>query len=468
MSGITLDELLAAKEARVARRRRLQQEHLGTCVSLSLNIPGPEKDSRRIRALYRHAAALVETRFAVLASRSVFEKAGPHAVFIVEEEARAAKETACLIESETKYGRLLDLDVYDASGNAVPSAQRGAGRACFLCDEPATSCMRERRHSPEEVIAGVDGMFTAFYAAASRNVSSTAERCAALGLEAMLHEAASFPSPGLVDPLHTGSHDDMDFFTFQRSSAALAFGLARCCEAGVRHEGKPADLLPVLRVIGLEAEREMFRATGGVNTQKGLLFSMGLALGAAGLLIRASAPVAPEALCDMLREMTAGVVARELGAASGEPRTAGERMYREFGISGIRGEVENGLPSVREVGLPVLEKALAKGEGCNRALMRALIALMAVVDDTTILARSPKLETLRMTQAKAKELCASGLLDGEAWQDALWRFDAELTALRLSPGGAADLLALTWFMHRVRVFSDVLKGAGEATRVGGV
>ncbi|MCC8195033.1 MAG: citrate lyase holo-[acyl-carrier protein] synthase, partial [Deltaproteobacteria bacterium] len=324
MPGITLEELLEAKEARALRRATMQREYPGTCVSLSVNIPGAEKDSPRIRALFRYALDRMEAALPVVAVRSVREKAGPHAVLAVEGDPAAVKEIACGLETETVYARLLDLDVYDASGAAVSFPARGSGRPCFVCSGLATACMREGRHTPREIMAEVEKFFTAFHADMSRAISGPAAHYASLGLEAMLHEVACSPSPGLVDPFHTGSHKDMDFFTFQRSSAALSFSLARCVEAGIRHEGGPSELLPVLRAIGMEAEKDMLRATNGVNTQKGLLFSMGLALGAAGLLVRDGAPVTPEAVGAVLRSMAAGIVARELGGD--EPRTAGERM----------------------------------------------------------------------------------------------------------------------------------------------
>ena len=446
MTAISLEELLAAKEERALRRERMQEDYPGTCVSLSVNIPGVKKDSPRIRALFQHALERIGNALLVVTMQSVYGKIGPHAVLAVEGDAAAVKEVACRLETENEYGRLLDIDVYDASGVAVSSPSRGPGRSCFVCDGLAVACMRERHHTLPEIMAGVERLFTAFHAATSRTVSEPAAYYASLGLEAMLHEVASSPSPGLVDPFHTGSHSDMDFFTFQRSSAALSFGMARCVEAGIRHEGETRSLLPVLRRIGLEAEKDMFRATNGVNTQKGLLFSMGLALGATGLLVRNGKPVTPGNVSAVLREMTAGLVVKELGGAT--PRTAGERMFRDFGISGIRGEVEAGLPSVLGVGLPTLENALARGEGCNRALIRTLIALMAKVDDTTILARSPRLESLRMIQEKARAFQNARLLDQDSWQDALWKLDAEFVSANISPGGSADLLALTWFLYR--------------------
>ena len=448
MPRIALHEVLEAKEARAFRRSRLQAEYPGTCVSLSLNIPGPEKSSPQSTALFRHALDRLGQTLHVAAARAVDEKTGPHAVMIVSEDAIFAKDAACRLEAEKDYGRLLDIDVYDASGTAVALPERGAGRACFICPDRAVACMRERRHSLPEILSAVERLFTSFHADMSRRVSEPAAHYASLGLEAMLYEAAASPSPGLVDPFHAGSHKDMDFFTFLRSSAALSFGLARCAEAGIRHGGEPKSLLPVLRIIGGEAEKSMFRATGGVNTQKGLVFSMGLTLGAAGLLLRDEKPVTPELLGAALRAIAGGIVDREM--RENVPATAGERMYRKFGVSGIRGEVEAGLPSVLGTGLPALERALGRGEECNRALIRALVALMAEVEDTTILARSPRPSSLRMVQEKARAIQRSGVLDRETWREAMWELDEELVGHNLSPGGSADLLALTWFMHRVK------------------
>ncbi|MDR1776335.1 MAG: triphosphoribosyl-dephospho-CoA synthase CitG [Desulfovibrio sp.] len=468
MSEVSPQELLDAKEARVARRGRFQEKHPGTCVSLSLNMPGPIKDSPRIRTLFRHALERVGATLDVSALLSAHEKTGPHAVFAVEGEPAAVKELACRLESETEYARLLDIDVYDREGKAVSSPGRGAGRTCFVCGDLAIACQRERRHDPAEIMARVEKFFTAFHADMSRSISAKAAYYGSLGIESMLCEAAASPSPGLVDPFHSGSHRDMDFFTFQRSSAAIAFGLTRCVEAGIRHQGADEALLPVLRAIGLEAEKDMFRATGGVNTQKGLLFSLGLALGATGLLVGSGASVTPEAVCARLREMTKGIVARELEAARAAPETAGERMYRAYGISGIRGEMEAGLPSVINTGLPTLRRALDGGEESNRAMIRALVSLMAVVDDTTILARASGFDALGMVQAKAGELQNSGLLDSPDWREAVLALDAELVRRNLSPGGSADLLALTWFMHKVekQAGGPLLPRSGKMTTSG--
>lgn len=171
MPEITLSELLEAKEDRVRRRAMLHQECPGTCLSLSLNIPGARKDSPRIRALFRYALDCIAATLCVLTSQTVYGKTGPHALIVVEEDAVTAKAIACHLETEKDFSRLLDIDVYDATGKAVASPDRKSGRSCFLCPELAVVCMREARHSPQEISLGIEHLFTSFQTALGRDIS---------------------------------------------------------------------------------------------------------------------------------------------------------------------------------------------------------------------------------------------------------------------------------------------------------
>ena len=166
--SITLNELLEAKEARVRRRLILQNEHAETCLSLSLNIPGAEKDSPRIRALFQYALDSIFGALTVRASQTVHEKTGSHAVIVVKGDAVAVKEIACQLETAHDYSRLFDIDVYDADGNVIASPNRKSGRACFLCSDLAVVCMREARHSPQEISLGIERLFASFQISTKR------------------------------------------------------------------------------------------------------------------------------------------------------------------------------------------------------------------------------------------------------------------------------------------------------------
>lgn len=282
---------------------------------------------------------------------------------------------------------------------------------------------------------------------------SPVELIGTLAVEAMLFEAACAPAPGLVDRFNPGAHADMDIFSFLASSSALGPGLCACALAGWQHHGPAAALFDQLRPIGLQAEQAMFRATRGVNTQKGLIFLLGVLTAAAAQTVRRRQRPAPEIVLLAAAEMTKGVVARELAPLLVNPQqrklTAGERLYLAYGVTGIRGELEAGLPAVREGGLPALRAALAQGLTVNDALVQALLVIMTTVDDTTILHRHD-MATLKFVRQEAERALALGGMATEAGRAYVAEMDTGFSARRISPGGAADLLAAAWFLHRVK------------------
>lgn len=82
----------------------------------------------------------------------------------------------------------------------------------------------------------------------------------------------------------------------------------------------------------------------------------------------------------------------------------GQKLYVQYGISGVRGQVEAGLPAVLHVGLPALQNGLAQGYDLNRAGCGALLAIIANSTDTNLIARSDR----ATQQAVAAELKAAG------------------------------------------------------------
>jgi triphosphoribosyl-dephospho-CoA synthetase len=195
----------------------------------------------------------------------------------------------------------------------------------------------------------------------------------------------------------------MDFFTFLDSACALIPYLKACALHGVRGFDLPPDaLFGLLRRAGLDAEREMFSATRGVNTHKGIVFSMGILCAAAGTLWVQSERFSAENLCMRCGELAAGGgVLSQLGKlSSGNAATAGEKLYVSAGVTGVRGEVAGGLSSVRKVGLPVLSKLLARGWHPNDAGAVTLLHLVASVADTNLMARG----TVARQQALSKSV----------------------------------------------------------------
>lgn len=267
---------------------------------------------------------------------------------------------------------------------------------------------------------------------------------ARLACQALLYEVATTPKPGLVDRNNSGSHRDMDFFTFQASAAALWPYFARCAETGMdTRSGPPEETFSRLRLLGTLAEGEMFHATGGVNTHKGAIFSMGIFCGALGRLERKDWKN-PEQILSECAAMTRGIVSRDYADLTWETaKTAGQRLYLEYGITGVRGQAEAGFPAVLHVGLPKLEAALAAGKTINEAGCAALLAMLAETVDTNLIHRGGY-----ETQQKVAE-ALSALLEREPFpsEATLEALDGAFMERNLSPGGTADLLALVYLLH---------------------
>ncbi|WP_025728202.1 triphosphoribosyl-dephospho-CoA synthase CitG [Atopobacter phocae] len=251
-----------------------------------------------------------------------------------------------------------------------------------------------------------------------------------LAVKSLIQEASLYPKPGLVDPVDCGSHTDMDYDMFIDSAFALMPGFYRYYELGCHHQSNLSDLFNRIREVGMENERNMFQSTHEVNTHKGANFLYGIVLAAMGYFNQPRL----EDVRLAVKEMTKGIVQRELATLQSF-RTHGEKVYQQYGFTGIRGEVEEGLPLVFDVALPILrEKGPAK---TNQK--KALLQLIAWNNDSNMIKRGG-IEGLKFGQQLAQQTYND--LDQH-----LIEMNQQFIRKNLNPGGSADLLALSIFLH---------------------
>jgi triphosphoribosyl-dephospho-CoA synthase len=258
----------------------------------------------------------------------------------------------------------------------------------------------------------------------------------AVAADCLVKELETWPKPGLVSHVDNGSHVDMDAGTFRRSAAAIGPYLQRLADAGALGCG-----MGRLRIIGLEAERAMLAATAGVNTHRGAVFGLGLLCAAAGA--RAGGLVDPGL-------PLGAVVARLWGEGIFDGpvllHSHGSAAHRRFRAGGARMEAANGFPSVYRIGLPALRRAtMTAPEDTEAARVEACFALIAFVEDTNLLHRGG-LDGLRFAHDAARRFIASGGVGASGWRARAQSIHESFVARRLSPGGSADLLAMTLFV----------------------
>lgn len=286
----------------------------------------------------------------------------------------------------------------------------------------------------------------------SINISPThaAERAvqlANLAVTALIDEATLTPKPGLVDLRGRGAHRDLDWMMMCDSADMLHPTFYAMAVAGMKRDNSHDDqhrndqiLREELGEIGRDGEAVMLRATGGVNTHRGAIWTLGLLVGAAA-----------QHLDTAHIDTAAGIASRAGAIARQTDRHAptitgnkGEQACLTYGVGGARGQAMAGFPHVVHHALPSLHAARQRGLDEDHARLNALLAVMAELDDTCILSRGG-VPALHIMQAGARAVLQADD-DRRAREAALQQLEQQALALNVSPGGAADLLAATLFL----------------------
>lgn len=443
--AVTLMEMLGAREARAMRQQQLLEEYQLPVISFCLNIAGPVKNSPVLRRAFREglerlACALLAGRLEVVHQEEVDEPTGCEALWVVQGNGRAVKEFCVELEDRDALGRLFDLDVLDPVSGKWDRTQLGQPpRKCLVCGKEGKGCASRRLHTVEELQGATQVILKDYFGKKDQ------QALGALAAKALLYEVCTTPKPGLVDRKNNGSHRDMDVFTFLDSTAALLPYFEEAVRLGMETRNlPPQETFRRLRQAGAAGERAMFRATGGVNTHKGAVFTLGTVCAAAGRLWTAVGFSKDlEATLALPGEMSAQAVQEDFEAIRREgAHTTGQRLYLEHGLEGIRGELSRGLPAVAQIGLPTLRRRLEAGDSLEQAGIQVLLALMAQVVDTNLIARGG-LEGQQWAMEQAENLTQGSAVS----QKEAEKLDRALIERNLSPGGCADLLAITYFLE---------------------
>ena len=276
--------------------------------------------------------------------------------------------------------------------------------------------------------------------------------------------------PGLVGPDSVGAHKDMDYDVMRKGIAAIRPFFPRMAMAATPEE---------LRQLGIDAETAMLAATGGVNTHRGAIFALGLALNAALRTLSAAQPLRPaesrpaqlahneQVMRNSLVQMYQGIYRNQLKAngLGGTQLSHGGEVVRQYGVKGARELANEGYQALFEDWLPYYrnlqisplaslgrndnETSLGRNDngtslGRNDKMREicTLLRIMATLDDTCVIHRAGY---ARAQEIKAEASALAEHFDMDKLKNMCERYAAE----GISPGGAADMLALTIFMDSI-------------------
>lgn len=268
-----------------------------------------------------------------------------------------------------------------------------------------------------------------------------------LATQALQAELDTTPKPGLVDKDNNGAHRDMDYALMQRSIDTLHPYFVKLAQLGC------ADALPThtsIRDIGIEAERAMLSATNGVNTHKGALFSMGLAVVAAAHEERKIAANEEQILKernggeDVLVSLQTTIKALAASFPDTNGTHGSKAKLLSKGTTAIKGALDNareGYEMLFAEWLPFYIERRKKRDA--HTLHKTLLRIMCDLDDTNVIYRTD------LATAEEVKQEARALLDSFS-KAALKDMDRRYTARNISPGGAADMLSLTIFIGSIQ------------------
>lgn len=268
-----------------------------------------------------------------------------------------------------------------------------------------------------------------------------------LATQALQAELDTTPKPGLVDKDNNGAHRDMDYVLMQRSIDTLHPYFVKLALLGC------ADALPThtsIRDIGIEAEKAMLSATNGVNTHKGALFSMGLAVVAAAHEERKIAANEEQILKernggeDVLVSLQTTIKALAASFPDTNGTHGSKAKLLSKGTTAIKGALDNareGYEMLFAEWLPFYIERRKERDAYT--LHKTLLRIMCDLDDTNVIYRTD------LATAEEVKLEALALLDNFS-KAALKDMDRHYTTQNISPGGAADMLSLTIFIGSIQ------------------
>ena len=244
-----------------------------------------------------------------------------------------------------------------------------------------------------------------------------------IATDALLQELDTTPKPGLIDQNDNGAHSDMDYRLMQRSIAALRPYFVKLAVLGYQKE---LPTVENLREIGLEAEKAMLEATKGVNTHKGALFALGLAVvSAANLAFKG------EISADLLQKNIEQLACQFPDTTD----THGSRVVSQHNVKGALAMAREGYQPLFTDWLPYY-----RGTRSEEQKLKTLLRIMATLDDTNVYHR-------KGAEGVAQMKADSTALLNNFEPKKLEQLNQDYNAQGISPGGCADMLALTIFVN---------------------
>ena len=389
---------------------------------IKANIPGDKKQIFFSYFLTKFFKNYINNTFKILDSKYYDTADGPYYIMKINSSDYLYIKTKMIdIENDHSLGRFIDIDVYHNKTVSISRKElKISSRKCYICNNDAFICSRNKTHNIFEIFAQIEKCILNYIIEDFYNIIFES-----ITLEAKLH-----PKFGLVTEKSKGSHPDMDYSLMVEAKHAICDYLTVMVILGYIYDLDTA--YKEAKEVGIYAEENMLSKTEGVNCYKGLIFVLGLACVSCGYVIRHNLPASK--IYDCVAFMTRDIM---LDFAVGE-ETFGKIAFKDYGFTGIRGEVNHGLQSVQKA-INVLNRYETFSD---EALTMTLINIVSNIEDTVLLKRAGSIEKYQYFKDKISSINSYEL-------SLIEEITKEAIRENISIGGAADLLVVTIFIKKV-------------------
>lgn len=410
-----MEKILIDREIRSNQIKELLEKTNNPIISIKANVVGSNKSPYYAYLIVKRFFGLIKKEIKIQNFFYYDSYDGPYYLIESIDDANYIKEKAIALEDNDILGRLVDIDVYTLNGSINRNTLNKQQRRCLVCENYAHVCVRSKKHSLYEVEEKVNEIIRNYLKTVIYNKAN----------EAITLEAKLDPKFGLVTSKSNGSHQDMDYNLLMKAKEVILPDLVEMFFCGFDN-----DLLEgfyLAREIGLKTEEKMFQVTNNVNTYKGLIFILGITIIALGYAIKHH----KKDLFSLIE-----IIGRDLHKEFDENiDTFGKLAYKEYKISGARGEVSKGLINVKKA-----KSLLDSLDDSN--LTMTLIYLIRNVDDTVLLKRAKSLEKYNYYRELVGNINQYDIkLINEVTDECIKN--------NISFGGSADLLVASIFLKLI-------------------
>ena len=245
-----------------------------------------------------------------------------------------------------------------------------------------------------------------------------------LAAQAMRDELNLKGKPGLID---NGSHSDMNYEVMMRSINAIEPYLVKLAQLSYSDE-MPA--VTTVTSIGLQAESAMLEATGGVNTHKGAIFALGMMVAGIAHSVYRLHQVDVAKIREAIMTLAKGMPATS--------DTHGAAVRQKHHVKGALDMALEGYAQLFEDWMPYFQQVKED----EQARLRLLLHIVSTLEDNNLYHRGGAELTLESQQRCAQVADNFRTEDNEALAEWMKKHN-------MSPGGSADMLALSLFAAHI-------------------